>query len=59
MKLTTYSAWVGLISFILLVGLATYQLCTYNINEATFVISEIVLEVLFFICGIITYLGDK
>lgn len=59
MRLITYSAWVGLISFIFLVGLAIYQLCTYNISEVAFVISEIVLEVLFFICGIITHLGDK
>ena len=59
MKLKTYSAWVGLISFIFLVGLAIYQLCTYNINEVTFVISEIVLEILFFTGGIITYLGDE
>lgn len=59
MRLTSYSTWVGLISFISFVGLAIYQLCTYNINEIAFVISEIVLAVLFFMCGIITYLGDK
>ena len=47
MRLTSYSAWVGLISFISLVGLEIYQLCTYNINEIDFVISEIVLAVLF------------
>lgn len=59
MRLTTYSAWVGLISFIVLVGLAIYQLYTYNINEIAFIISEIVLAVLFFTGGIITCLGDK
>lgn len=59
MRLTSYSTWVGLISFISLVGLAIYQLCTYNINEIAFVISEIVLEVLFFTGGIITCLGDE
>ena len=59
MMLTSYSAWVGLISFISFVGLAIYQLCTYNINEIAFVISEIVLAVVFFTGGIITYLGDK
>lgn len=59
MRLTYYSAWVGLISFIVFIGLAIYQSCTHNMNEIDFIICEIVFTFLFITGAIITYCGDE